>query len=131
MRDLRCWLLTDGMAVTEFMESFNTAITHSQNQSYNFPGVSIETQLKRNNTPRYPLLVDELATISSCGGQTQVTIFIEVRRKDLPWLFTLDCDDESRFYKSVTQATTASNGIEVSASPMAVQVLQAMPYLSF
>ena len=73
------------------------------------------------------LQFDEIATLLSLPQAPPGVIFIEVRRGDRPWLFSLDEYDDKKFYKSILLQMNNT----AAASPIAVQIYQSLPYLSF
>ena len=64
---------------------------------------------------------------------SQGTVFIEIYKHEKPWLFNIDEHDDSKFYKSITQASNLqlSHSYDMNASPAGIQVLQIMPYLTY
>ena len=106
-RDLRVWLLRENeMPISEFVQSFNNDITNSVDQSFNFPGKSLEQRRHTTRTSQDFVQMDEIAALLSSEGPPGA-IFIEVKRGERPWLFSLDEFDDPKFYKSVLQSTSS------------------------
>ena len=51
-RELRCWLLTNEMPTNEFIELYNQEMSQSKDQSFNFPGVSLELRYNKRQSNR-------------------------------------------------------------------------------
>ena len=112
------------MPINEFIDLYNGDISQSRDQSYNFPGVSLELRYNKKYNYREqqdPLLLDEIASLILIN-QSNGTMFIEVMKQEKPWLFNIDEHDDSKFYKSVTQASNLqqSNTHDITNSPAAI-----------
>lgn len=74
------------MILEDFIESYNSEIFDSQIKQYEFPGYSLEKMLDA--------YIDDKKAI-----QVTKTLFVEVKRSAFSWLFNLDYQDHTKFYK--------------------------------
>lgn len=84
IQDIRLWLLTEEMAIKDFVESFNHGIADNLLNTYEFPGQSLEKK--------------QGALLEEYNLQNRA-IFVEVKRSGHPWIFNLDYSDSFRFYE--------------------------------
>jgi len=77
LQDMRLWILNEDMMLDDFIESYNQNIHENVNQTFEFPGHSLEKMLDS--------FIDEFKAI-----QTTKTIFVEVKRSSYNWIFNLD-----------------------------------------
>lgn len=74
------------MQLEDFVASYNQGIAENLAHTFEFPGVSLERLLDS--------YVDEHKAV-----QTSKTLFIEVKRSTYQWLFNLDSQDHTKFYR--------------------------------